>query len=139
MKIILTLAAWVALLAGYASAQEGAPEASSGNAFYTVEQARRGSGFFRVHCYECHVSSEFARSTFEERWTNRAVGDFYEFVVYSMPLDYPGGLPEQTYADIIAYVLQLNDFPAGETELPPSMDALMEMIMWEEEALVHGS
>jgi hypothetical protein len=79
------------------------------------------------------VSSEFTRSTFEERWTNRAVGDFYEFVVYSMPLDDPGGLPEQTYADIIAYVLQLNDFPAGETELPPSMDALMEMIMWEEE------
>ncbi len=64
------------------------------------------------------------------RWTNRAVGDIYEFVLYSMPDDNPGGLPQQTYADIIAYFLQMNDLPAGDTELPTSLDALMEMNMF---------
>jgi hypothetical protein len=102
------------------------------NTFYTSGQARRGNGLFRDNCVSCHASSEFRGSSFERRWRNRAVGDMYEFVLYSMPDDNPGGLPEQTYADIVAYMLQLNDFPSGDTELPTSMDALMGMIMWAE-------
>jgi hypothetical protein len=146
MKIILTCAAFVVLVTGCASTQEGAPasgaaptaggpvapaaDASSGSAFYTVGQATRGSGLFRDNCVGCHALSEFTGSSFARRWTNRAVGDIYEFVLYSMPDDNPGGLPQQTYADIIAYFLQINDFPAGDTELPTSLDALMEMKMW---------
>ena len=155
MKNILACAAFAVLVAGCASTQEGAPasgvapttpvedaapatpvadaapeaDASSGSAFYTVAQATRGSGLFRDNCAGCHASSEFAGSSFVRRWTNRAVGDIYEFVLYSMPEDNPGGLPKQTYADIIAYLLQMNDFPAGDTELPTSVDALMEMKM----------
>lgn len=47
-----------------------------------------------------------------------------------MPDDNPGGLPEQTYADIVAYLLSLNDFPAGDSELPTSLEALMMMKMF---------
>lgn len=149
MKNILACAVFVVLLAGCASTQEGAPstgaapaaggpvadaapaaDASTGSAFYTVAQASRGMGLFRDNCVSCHASSEFTGSSFVRRWTNRAVGDIYEFVLYSMPDDNPGGLPQQTYADIIAYFLQMNDFPAGDTELPTSMDALMGMKMW---------
>ena len=150
MKKILTHAALVGLLAGCASTQEGAPasaaaptpvadaapaaEAPSGGAFYTVAQARRGLGLFRDNCISCHSSSEFAGGSFQRRWTNRAIGDIYEFVLYSMPEDNPGGLPEQTYVDIIAYMLEMNDFPAGDTELPRSMDALKGMIMFDNAA-----
>jgi mono/diheme cytochrome c family protein len=146
MKSNLVNAALVIMLAGCASTPEtgpatavaptpqppaaAAPEASGGNAFYTSRQATRGDGLFRDNCVSCHASSEFRGSSFQRRWTNRAVGDIYEFVLYSMPDDNPGGLPEQTYADIVAYMLQLNDFPAGESELPTSMDALMEMKMF---------
>ena len=150
MKIILAHAALVALLAGCASTQEGAPtsgaapiadaavadaapeaEASSAGAFFTVRQARRGSGLFQDNCVSCHASSEFTGFSFERRWRNRPVGELYEYVLYSMPDDNPGGLPPQTYIDIIAYVLQLNDFPAGETELSTSIETLMELKMWD--------
>ena len=107
-----------------------APEASSDGAFYTSRQASRGDGLFRDNCVSCHSSSEFAGASFQRRWRNRAVGDIYEFVLYAMPDDNPGGLPEQTYADIVAYMLQMNDFPAGGSELPTSLDALMEMKMF---------
>jgi mono/diheme cytochrome c family protein len=149
MKNIFAGTALVVLLAGCASTQEGAPasgaaptasgpvadaapaaETSESNAYYTEGQARRGSGLFRDNCVSCHASSEFVGSSFQRRWTNRAVGDIYEFVLYSMPDDNPGGLPQQTYADIVAYMLQLNDFPAGDTELSTSLEALMEMTMW---------
>ena len=107
-----------------------APEASSAGSFYTSRQATRGDGLFRDNCVSCHSASEFAGASFQRRWRNRAVGDIYEFVLYSMPDDNPGGLPEQTYADIVAYMLSMNDFPAGDSELPTSMDALMEMMMF---------
>ena len=71
-----------------------------------------------------------AGSSFERRWRDRAVGDIYEFVLYAMPDDNPGGLPAQTYADIVAYMLQMNDFPAGDSELPTSLDMLMQMTMF---------
>ncbi len=107
-----------------------APEASVGGSFYTSRQATRGDGLFRDNCVSCHSASEFAGASFQRRWRNRAVGDIYEFVLYSMPDDNPGGLPEQTYADIVAYMLSMNNFPAGDSELPTSMDALMEMMMF---------
>ncbi len=145
MKKILFGSALMFALAGCASTSAGAPasdgaqtvfadtpvepEASS-NMFYSNQQASRGEGLFRDNCVSCHSSSEFSGSSFERRWRNRAVGDIYEFILYSMPDDNPGGLPEQTYADIVAYMLQMNDFPAGSSELPTSLDALMEMKMF---------
>ena len=150
MKKILFNSVFLLALAGCASAPEAAPangaaptglavadaapadDAGSGNSFFTIGQARRGSGLFRDNCVSCHASSEFTGSSFQRRWRNRAVGDIYEFILYSMPDDNPGGLPEQTYADIIAYMLDLNDFPAGDTELPTSMDTLMMMMMFAE-------
>jgi mono/diheme cytochrome c family protein len=143
MKKNLVNAALMVMLAGCASTPEGGPmsaatptadapaaEGSAASAFYTSRQASRGAGLFRDNCVSCHASSEFTGASFERRWRNRAVADIYEFVLYSMPDDNPGGLPEQTYADIIAYVLEMNDFPAGNSELPTSMEALMEMKMW---------
>ncbi len=152
MKNTLAYATMVVLLTGCASSQEGAPvaatptadgpvavadaapadEASTGNAYYTVAQARRGDGLFQDNCVGCHSPSEFEGRSFERRWTNRTVGDIYEYVLYTMPDDNPGGLPAQTYADVVAFMLQENDFPAGEAELPTSMDALFEMKMWDD-------
>jgi hypothetical protein len=37
----------------------------------------------------------------------------------TMPRGNPGGLPDQTYTDIISYILQSNDMPAGKAELKP--------------------
>ncbi len=112
------------------AAAPAAPETSSGGSFYTSRQASRGDGLFRDNCVSCHSSSEFSGSSFQRRWRNRAVGDIYEFVLYSMPDDNPGGLPPQTYADIVAYMLSMNDFPAGDAELPTVMDDLMKMMMF---------
>jgi hypothetical protein len=151
MKKTIVNVAVVVMLAGCASTQQGAPAsaaaapaaaapvvaaapaaASTGNMFYTSSQATRGGGLFRDNCVSCHSSSEFRGSSFQRRWTNRPVGDIYEFILYSMPDDNPGGLPAQTYADIVAFMLEMNEFQAGDTELPTSIDELKGMIMWAE-------
>lgn len=105
-------------------------EAPVGNEFYTRQQANRGETLFQDYCSGCHSASEFTGSTFRRRWTNQVVGAFYVAVFYTMPEDNPGGLPEQTIADIIAFMLSENDFPAGDSELPTSIDLMMLMPMY---------
>lgn len=39
----------------------------------------------------------------------------------TMPRGNPGGLPDQIYVDIISYLLQNNEMPAGPMELKPDM------------------
>jgi hypothetical protein len=48
-----------------------------------------------------------------------------------MPPSRPGALPDQTFADIIAYVLEVNGQPAGEAELPADLDQLNGMTIAE--------
>jgi len=111
-------------------AAAGAETSSTLPAFYTEDQAIRGEGFFRETCLSCHASSEFRGSTFERQWTGRTVRDLYAAIAYSMPDDNPGGLPAQTYTDVIAYILELNDYPAGAAELKPGRDAMRAQPLW---------
>lgn len=95
-----------------------APARSVLDGVYTALQADRGERSFRRVCAECHVASEFTGSGFRYAWSGRTVGDFFDVVRTQMPYDKPGSLDRRTYADILAYVLRRNDFPAGDVELP---------------------
>jgi hypothetical protein len=41
-----------------------------------------------------------------------------------MPEDDPGDLPERTVADVIAYILLINDYVSGVSELLPTEKAM---------------
>ena len=88
-------------------------------AFYTEDQARRGQRAFRQVCSDCHYTSEFKGPVFTDVWARRTARDLYRELRRTMPDDNPGGLPRQTYVDVMAYILELNGYPAGSDELPP--------------------
>jgi len=46
------------------------------------------------------------------------------FISTTMPQDNPASLSLQEYADILAYLMQLNEMPAGDRELPGNQEAL---------------
>jgi mono/diheme cytochrome c family protein len=96
------------------------------NGWFTTEQAERGGGAYAQACAHCHgamleggVGPALAGDTFWNRWEGDTVHTFFEVTRQTMPQEAPGSLPDDTYADITAYVLQVNDFPAGAGELPP--------------------
>ena len=119
-------------------AQEAGDEGASGApaGWFTDAQAERGRGSYLEHCAECHSRDLQARSTyislyqypaltgswFMDRWEGESVRTLFQVVRHTMPLDDPGSLDQQEYADIVAYILQANDFPAGDTELPPERE-----------------
>jgi hypothetical protein len=47
------------------------------------------------------------------------VADLFDKISRAMPADKPGTLSRNEYADIVAYLLESNKHPAGQTELPP--------------------
>ena len=93
-------------------------------AVFTEEQARRGQRAFRRVCSDCHYTSEFKGPVFTDAWARRTARDLYRELRRTMPDDNPGGLPRQTYVDVMAYILELNGYPAGPDELPPDDEIL---------------
>ena len=90
----------------------GLPPAS-----YFPSQAVRGQAVYQSTCASCHEQSKFIGQSFVETWNDRRVYDVYALVRGTMPLDNPGGLKDQEYLDVIAYLLQANHAPPGSDSL----------------------
>jgi hypothetical protein len=59
--------------------------------------------------------------SFMERRREDTLDTLFLDMKATMPRGNPGGLPDQTYTDIISYLLQANEMPAGSTELTPDL------------------
>ena len=44
--------------------------------------------------------------------------DLYAFVRDRMPKNEPGSLSDEEYADVVAYLLKMNQMPSGKSEMP---------------------
>jgi mono/diheme cytochrome c family protein len=119
---VLGLGTWILGLAIVAMAQE---VKSVKTGVYTPEQADRGVALSKRKCASCHAPNRFTDDQlFLTPYAGKPLWEMFEVISDSMPEDDPGGLKPEEYADVIAYILRLNGFPAGQTELPTSKDAL---------------
>jgi mono/diheme cytochrome c family protein len=102
---------------------------------FTEEQAKRGEPLYSKYCASCHGqqltggedSPPLTGGAFVANWNGLTVGDLFERIRVSMPQDRPGRLTRQQNADILAYVLAVNQFPAGQTELPTETERLKQI------------
>ena len=104
------------------------PPKSLRDGAYTVEQAARGKVLMRDICAECHMDDEFT-GTFIRSWSGASVGDLFEEVSTMMPEDNPGSLRAREYADVLAYIFELNGLPPGDVELGSSIEDLRKIII----------
>ena len=96
----------VALLGlGAAAPQESA---SVWDGVFTDEQAKRGEVAYRQECSNCHgpelegadMTPPLIGGGFTANWNDLSVGDLYERIRTTMPLDKPGTLSRQQNADV---------------------------------------
>ena len=131
----------VASLIGPAFASQ-APKRTVWDGVYTDAQAERGRNAYAQACASCHADDLRGKSTapslieesFTFLWADMSVGDLFERTRMLMPSDRPGSLSAATYADIIAFVMSKNGFPAGSTELGTDVAALKQIVITEERA-----
>ena len=115
-----SLTAPVALAAGQ-PAQDG---------IHTAEQAENGRADYTRSCAICHrtdlqgnfESPPLAGPNFLNFWGDLTPQDLVERIRLTMPPDRPGRLGDQTYLDIVAYLLQANGAPAGDQALTAATD-----------------
>ena len=131
VSLIGSGAATVALLCCTLMVQaQGATSVRDG--VYTEEQAKRGEAQYLQSCGPCHGASlgggEMAPSVagpdFISNWNGLTVGDLLDRIRTTMPQDAPGSLSPQQNADVLAYMLSVSKFPAGQTELARQPDML---------------
>jgi mono/diheme cytochrome c family protein len=102
---------------------------------YTDEQSKRGEAIGREECVRCHgqglsggeEAPPLAGAGFVANWNGLTMGDLFERIRISMPTDAPGRLTRQENADVLAYMLSLNKFPPGKTELDRGLEALKQI------------
>jgi hypothetical protein len=63
------------------------------------------------------MAPALAGGEFMAGWDGLTVGDLFERIRISMPQNAPGTLSGQQNADILAFMLASNKFPAGSAEL----------------------
>jgi hypothetical protein len=68
-----------------------------------------------------------AGGEFLRKWNGKTVGDLSGVIRKTMPADDPGNLSSRQYSDIVAYILSVNEFPAGQKELDRDAAALNEI------------
>lgn len=100
------------------------PAGSVLDGVFTAAQAERGERTFREACAACHDTGEFSGGRFRIGWVGRPVGELFETISTLMPEADPGSLSRAQYAAVVAYLLQLNGYPAGEADLPSNRRAL---------------
>jgi mono/diheme cytochrome c family protein len=111
--------------AGWVSVDAGAQSGGSVlDGVFTEAQATRGEATFRRVCAACHDTGEFSGGRFRLTWVGQSAGDLYDTIATLMPEGDPGSLTPAQYAGVVAYLLQLNGYPAGEADLPTSLSAL---------------
>ena len=119
--LLVLLASWISCISG----QDKAPE-SVLDGIYSNDQATRGKAGYAEACASCHgeklegrgQTPPLAGSDFTSNWKGMTVGDLLDKMQVSMPADKPGKLSREQNSDILAYILKVNEFPAGAKDLP---------------------
>jgi cytochrome c len=126
------------LIAGLLTVELGAQTTKSvWDGVYTSDQAKRGQPIYVEKCASCHSSDlsggesapPLTGGQFMSNWDGLPVGDLFKRMKDSMPQNAPGSLSGQDNADILAFMFQVNGFPAGKTELAKQPEVLASIML----------
>jgi len=108
--------------------RENGAKKSTLDGVYTEQQARRGAQIYENICAKCHDQNEFMEPLMQS-WTGAPISMLLFEITALMPEDQPGSLEPVEYADVLAYILELNGLPPGQAELEPSDEVLKRIIL----------
>ena len=97
------------------------------DAVYTKMQAKVGEKLYKEHCLACHDKKYFGPVL--KTWAGQSLGTFFSAMSATMPESNPGGLLEDEYVDVLAYIFSLSKFPAGDRALTHEGGALDEIFI----------
>jgi mono/diheme cytochrome c family protein len=102
---------------------------------YTSAQASHGDSLYKVTCVKCHGAtlsggdegSPLVGSAFLGNWRDLTLDQLFDKIRTSMPPDNPKSIATRDVADLVAYLLAQNQFPAGVKVLTDSVGQLKDI------------
>ena len=119
-------AAGPSIWSGVFTAAQGASGPSLASGVFTAAQAKRGDDAYQASCSGCHGSDlratngeavDLTYPAIRDKWNGKTLQERFELIRDTMPLGNANTLGDKTYMDILAFILQSNEIPAGNQEL----------------------
>jgi len=125
-KASLFIALGAALVASTYSSVRAQGPSSVNDGVYTSAQADRGKAVYAMNCAGCHgdkaeggnAGPTLSGPDFTNVYKDGNASALYTKISNDMPSSAPGSLTPEQYADVMAYVLSINKYPAGQAEIP---------------------
>jgi cytochrome c553 len=137
MKMLVVAALLVFPTTSVTQAQQVA-KTSTASGVFTAEQAKNGESVFQARCATCHGADlhstepeapDLTEGAFRFGWNGKTVANRFEEIRGTMPYGNARSLDDQTYIDIVAYILQFNGIPSGNQKLEPDVPALEKIVI----------
>ena len=114
-----------------------ADTAPAADGLYTADQAHRGETAYKAQCTSCHGDAldgvgpypPLSGDDFLSKYQGQPALTLYNMIQKLMPATAPGTLTRPQAADLLAYILSFNKFPAGKTEFPIDEDSLKKLML----------
>lgn len=123
-----------ALLTSLSSRVHAQQARTAKDGVYAAAQAKRGETIYQKQCLGCHGATlaggdgpPLAGQSFLDVWDRLPLSDLFDKIQNTMPNDAPQTLTRPQVADLVAFMLQANKFPAGRAELDAG-DAVLRQI-----------
>jgi mono/diheme cytochrome c family protein len=108
------------------------PTRNAWDGVFTADQAAGGKTVFDGKCAACHgpdlagggEAPALTGTGFIGEWAGQSVGDLATRLHTTMPANDPGSLNNADTAAVVAYILSVNQFPAGTAALPADLGAM---------------
>ena len=128
----------LAFLLGVCVAHAQQPPRSTSSGVFTAEQAKNGERVYQAQCATCHGADlhitepeapDLTDGAFKFGWQGKTIADRFEQIRSTMPPNKSRSLDDQTYVDIVAYLLQFNGLPVGNQKLQPDIGTLGQIVI----------
>ncbi|MFZ0663394.1 MAG: cytochrome c [Acidobacteriaceae bacterium] len=134
-KGIIAFSLTVAASALLAAPPQTPTASTTSQGVYTTAQAALGHTLYNAKCSSCHLADLTGKDQnpplvgkdFTSEWTGEPLGGLFDKIENTMPADNPGTLSRDQTAELLAFILSSNKFPAGKTALPTDAQALKQI------------
>ena len=105
---------------------------------FSPEQVARGKKSYEAECADCHgeklegidKAPALVGATFAKNWNGKTVFRLIDITRRNMPPDDPGTYKRELIADVSAYILSENGFPAGKADLLHDAPDLRQILIY---------
>jgi mono/diheme cytochrome c family protein len=130
------IASAVVLLIALCTSAIGQDRVTVWDRVYTAEQADRGEKLYADTCAQCHgdglsgieAAPPLTGPVFYDKWEGETAQALFDRM-RTMPPEKPGALTRPQTADVLAHMLRVGGYPAGDTPLDSTAGALARITM----------